>query len=345
VFFFAGVSVFTAIFLAIEFTSTSMRFDVGMDVLVRYYQNYVPLIITQLIPVGALIGTLFTLSAMNKSNELVAAFSMGLSLARVSAPILAMIGLVSILTFWAGDRLMPIFAQKKNYIYYVEMRKRPGLYSTVKTDKIWYRSDNMIFNIQTLDAQKGVAQGITLYYFNEAWNLIQLVKARSVVMHGRTWSLDEGTVTLFAEESSFPLTKAFGKKTLTMSEDLADIHSSSPSSDQLSLSELRRFIQKNKDAGLDTLAYEVDMHAKMSFAFAGLILSLLGIPFTVRGGRTGGSMMSIGISIGVAFAYWIVFSAFLSLGKHGIIPPFMAGWAPNILIGGAATYFLLRLKK
>jgi lipopolysaccharide export system permease protein len=316
-----------------------------MDVLRGYYLNYLPIIIYQLMPVGCLVGTLFTLSNLNKNSELIAIFSLGISLARVSLPILTLIGLIGVLMFWTGDRLIPIFAQKKNYIYYVEMRKKPSLFSTVKTNKIWYKSDNTIFNIQTLDSEKGIAHGITFYYFDSAWNLVQLIKAKTVTMHNRVWDLDDGTITLFAPESSFPLTKSFGKKTLTMSDELSDIRSASPSSDQLSLSELRRFIQKNKEAGLDTLAYEVDMYAKTSFAFAGLVLSLLGIPFTVQRSRSGGNMASIGISIGAAFSYWVIFSTFLAMGKHGVLHPLVAAWAPNILMGGLATYFLLRLKK
>lgn len=345
IFFVAGLAVFVTIFMAIEFTSTSMRFDVGLDVLGRYYQNYIPIIIYQLIPVGAMVGTLFTLSSLNRNSELLALFSLGMSLARVSLPILVMISLISVMTFWIGDRLVPIFAQKKNYTYFVEMRKKPGLYSTVKKNKIWYRSDNTIFNIQTLNAERGAAQGITLYYFDEAWNLIQVIKAKTVTMQNRTWNLEDGTVTLLAEESNFPLTKSFAKKTLTMSEDLADIRSASPTADALSFADLRRFIQKNKEAGFDTLRFEVDMHAKLSFAFAALVLSLMGIPFTVQKSRSGGNMLSIGVSIIVAFSYWVIFSASLSLGKHGTLPPVVAAWAPNILMGSLATYLLLRLKK
>jgi lipopolysaccharide export system permease protein len=331
--------------MAIEFTSTSMRYNVGLDVLIRYYQSYLPIIIYQLMPVGALVGTLFTISSMNRNNELVALFSMGVSLARISLPILILLGFLSVFTFWVGDRLVPIFAQKKNYTYYVEMKKRPGLYSTVKKNKIWFRSDNTIFNIQSLNTDQGLAQGITLYYFDENWSLVQLIKAKTVKMQDKLWNLQDGTVTLFASESSFPLTKPFGKKTLTIDEDMADIRSSAPTSDALSVSQLRRFIQKNKEAGLDTLRFEVDMYAKMSFAFATVVLSLMGIPFTVQKSRSGGNMLSIGVSIMTAFAYWLIFSTSLSLGKHGLLPPFVAAWAPNLIMGGAATYFLLRLKK
>ncbi|OFZ14871.1 MAG: LPS export ABC transporter permease LptG [Bdellovibrionales bacterium RBG_16_40_8] len=344
-FFVAGLVVFVTIFLVVEFTTTSMRFQVGADILLRYYQNYIPIIIYQLLPVGAMVGTLFTLSYLNRNNELVALFSMGISLARVSLPILALVGLISIATFWVGDRLVPIFAQKRNYIFYVEMKKKPGLFSTVKTDKIWYRSDNAIFNIQTLNAEKGLAQGITLYYFDDSWSLIQVIKAKTVTMQNRTWNLTDGTVTLLAEDTNFPLTKSFSKKTLNMSEDLADIRTAPPTSEALSFSHLRRFIQKNKEAGFDTLRSEVDMHSKISFAMAALVLSLVGIPFTVQRGRSSGSMFSIGVCIASAFFYWITYSASLSLGKNGVLPPIIAAWAPNVLMGGAALYFLLRTKK
>lgn len=316
-----------------------------MEILVRYYKAYLPLIVYQLLPVGAMVGTLFTLTTLNKNNELVALFSMGMSLARVSAPLLALVGVSCILSFWIGDRIAPTFERKKSYIYYVEVKKRPSLYSTVKTDKIWYRSQNTIFNIQTLSAEKGVAQGITLYYFDELWNLVQLIRAKSVTFQDKIWNLEEGSVTLFTEDSSFPLTKGFSKKTLTVGDDLIDIQKSLPTGDVLSLRELKQFIQKNKEAGLDTLRYEVDYHSKISFSFAGLILSLMGIPFTVQRSRSGGNMLSVAVCIGSAFAYWIFFSSSLSMGKNGLLPPILAAWMPNLLIGFGSLFYLIRLKR
>jgi lipopolysaccharide export system permease protein len=130
-----------------------------------------------------------------------------------------------------------------------------------------------------------------------------------------------------------------------MSEDFNDVKAASPSSETLSFGELRRFIQKNKEGGLETLNYEVDMHAKLSFAFAALILSLVGIPFTVQKSRSGGNMLSIGVAVIAAFLYWVSFSASLSFGKHGGLPPVIAAWAPNVIMASAAIYLLLRQRK
>jgi lipopolysaccharide export system permease protein len=279
---------------------------------------------------------------MNKNNELVSLFSMGMSLARVSTPILAMCGLFSLGSFWLGDRILPQLNQKRNYIYYVELKKRPWLYQTVKRNRIWYRSDNIIFNIQTLDADQGKAQGLTMYYFDEAWKLIQQIKARDVMLNDREWELQNGTVTLFAEESSFPLTRSFEKKLLHMSEDLADIRSAPSTSEIMTLKELGRFIKKNTEMGLDTVRFETDYYAKLAFAMAGFVLAMVGIPFTTRRQRAGGTMVSIAVATGLAAAYWMAFGASVSLGYHGVLPPFLAAWGPNMLMLGGSSFLLLR---
>lgn len=344
-FFTAGLLVFVTIFLAVDFIGSFARYQVSTGVLFRYYAYFLPQVIHQMFPVASLLATIFTLSHLNSSNELVALFSMGSSLARVSAPILVIVALTSVVFFWAGDRLLPSFAQKKSYVEYVEIKKKPGLYSTVKTNKIWYRSENVLFNIQTLNSKEATAQGLTLYYFDSTWRLIQMIKATSVKMKNEVWELSDGIITIFAEESKFPLTKSFEAKTVIMNEDVADLQSSAPSSDVQSVGQLRRFITKNKEAGLDTLGYEVDYHSKFGFAFAAFVMSLIGIPFSVSGQRSGGGFKNAGVCVGLAFGYWALFSSSPTLGRHGMFPPVVAAWGPNLLTVGFAVYLLIRLKK
>lgn len=340
-FFVGGLIVVLTIFLAADFVSSMSRFQAPLDILVRYYTYYSPSILYQMVPAGCLIATLFTFTHMNKNNELISLFSMGMSLARVSLPVLVLCALISVFAFWLGDRILPAVNQKKNYVYYVELRKRPWGYQTVKRDRIWYRSDNIIFNIRSLDAEGKKAQGVTMFYFDDKWDLIQLIKAHEVELKDREWDLKDGTVTLFAEESSFPLTKTFENKLLHMSEDLADISTTS-TSELMSVSQLGRMVKKNREMGLNTLRYETDYYAKLAFACAGIVLSISGIPFTTRRGRTGGNMVSIAIAAGMAAGYWMVFGASVSLGYHGLVPPFLAAWGPNIVMLGVSGYFLLK---
>ena len=114
----------------------------------------------------------------------------------------------------------------------------------------------------------------------------------------------------------------------------------------MTLRELSRFIKKNKEAGLDTIRYEVDYHSKFGFAFAAFVMSLLGIPFSLGAGRrSGGAVKNIGLCIGVAFVYWSFYSSFITLGRHGAVPPVVAAWIPNITMTLAAVALLTRLRR
>ncbi len=342
----AGLAVFVTLYLTVDAMSFAMRHgDADASALIKYYSYYTPWVVYQLVPIGCLLATLFTLATMNRNNELTALFSMGSSLMRISAPILIAVAVISLTAFAVADQVLPRMMQKKSYVEYVEIKKRPGLYSTVKTNKIWFRTENVLFNIKTLNPETRKAQGITLYYFDPNWQLTQLISAQEVEMKGNMWDLKNGVVTLFAAESSFPLTRSFADKAITMNEDLRDIQSTSNSSNMMSLSELSRFIQRNKEAGLDTLSYEVDYHGKFGFAFAALVMSLVGIPFSVGRARSGGIFVNLGICLALAFLYWVGYSSGLTMGEHGVLPPILAAWGPNLITASVALALLKRLKR
>lgn len=351
-FFLGGLVIFVTLFVTVDAMTNMVRFSAPVSLMIQYYLLYVPSIVYQMIPVACLLGTIFTLGTLSRNNELVALFSSGMSLARISMPILVLVLVISSISFWLNDRVLPIANQKKNYVYYVEIRKQPGLYSTVKTDRIWYRSGNVLFNIKTLQAEQGTAQGLSMYYFNSAWELIQMIAAERVKLEGETWELYNGTVTLFAGTGggaegteSAPMTQNFMRKTITVSEDSRDIQQSSQSTDTLSVAELKRYINRNKESGLDTLRYEVDYHAKFSFAFAAFVMSFLGIPFSVTRQRSGGTAANVGITVGLAFLYYAAYSSGITLGQHGALPPILAVWVPNFAMVSLSAFFLFRLKR
>ncbi|MEK2690384.1 LPS export ABC transporter permease LptG [Bdellovibrio sp. GT3] len=345
-YFLGGLLIFLTLFTAVDAMSTISQYkDVSTATFFSYYLYSFPDIISKLLPVACLLGTILTLTNLNKNNELVALFSAGMSLLRISTPILLWVILISAGGYLMTDRLVPRANTQKNYILYYELKKEPHRFSTVKTNKIWYRTKDSIFNIKTLSAKGDRAQGLTMYFFSDDWDLVQMITAHDVVINGSQWLLEKGTVTLFTKDSSFPLTTDFKDKSIVMAEDSKDLQSAGQTAEMMSQGELKHFIKKNKDAGLDTVAYEVGYLSKMSFAFAGLVMSLLGLPFSVGRARSGGTMLNLGICLGLVFAYYVFYSSGITLGNQGAVPPVVAAWAPNILMGALALVLLKRLKR
>lgn len=345
-YFFGGLLVFVTIFMAVDAMSTLVSYPgVSNQTFLNYYLAMLPEIVHKMLPVASLLGVVLTLSNLNKANELVALFASGMSLMRISASAVFWVLCLSVVSYGIGDRLLPITMRQKNYLYYAEIRKMPDRFSVVKTDRIWYRSKNTLFNLKTLNPETAKAQGLTMYFFSDSWQLLQMITAQEADLSSKTWVLRDGSVTLFTAESSFPLTSQFKEKVLPGAEDSNELAGSGRTSEMLSQSELSRFIRKNKEAGFDTVRYEVDYHSKFSFALAGLVMALLGIPFSVGRARSGGTMMNVGICLGLVFGYWILYSSSLTLGGHGHLPPIAAAWLPNLTMAGLGLFLLKRLRR
>jgi lipopolysaccharide export system permease protein len=72
---------------------------------------------------------------------------------------------------------------------------------------------------------------------------------------------------------------------------------------------------------------------------------LIGIPFALKTGRSGGVALSIGISVMIGFVYGVTFYIFLSFGKSGILPPFLSSWIPTSLFGLAGVFALMNVRQ
>ncbi len=340
----AGLLVVVTLFLAIDAMTLMSDFkDVALNVFLRYYMYSVPETMQKMLPVASLMGCVFTLSTLQSQNELTALFSVGMSLWRVMLPSILSVVVLCLLSLYVADRILPPLAKEKNRVYYNEMKKT--MFSTTKTDKIWYKSKNAIFYIKTMNIEGTKAQGLNLYFFDEGFNLLQMMAAKEVDLQGPQWILRDGTITLFSKESSFPLTNTFKSKTIVMSEDARDLQSSGQTSEMLTQDELKQFIDRNSGAGLNTVPYEVDYHSKFSFAFAGLVMSLLSIPVSVGRARSGGLMVNAGLCLGLVFAYWILYNSALTLGNHGQLKPVFAAWSPNIGFLAIALILFWRVKR
>jgi len=314
-YFILALVVFLSLFVVVDFMSNTSRFAVPIGIIGDYYLAHIWEILHQILPIATLVGVVFTLSTLNKNRELTALFTMGNSLARILWPIMLPVLFIFSASFYVGNEVLPSAKKKRDYIYYVKIKKKPGLFSTVKTDKIWYRSDNIIFNIKTIKSKSRQAFGVTLYYFSPNWKLAQLINAKRAEFGKRGWTLYDGQVTLMSENFSTPIIKRFEKKKIGMEKGLSEIQTTSNASDFLSLQELSRYIKKNENAGIDMSSFLVDYNKKLAFPFSILVMALLGVPFCICSG--------------------------VAMGKHGYVGPRLAVWGPNFLVA-LLTLYLFR---
>jgi len=72
-------------------------------------------------------------------------------------------------------------------------------------------------------------------------------------------------------------------------------------------------------------------------------MALLGIPFSFSMGKKG-AFYGIALSIAIAITFWGVSGIFETLGAYGLLVPFLAAWAPNIVFGASAFALLFSIR-
>jgi lipopolysaccharide export LptBFGC system permease protein LptF len=55
-------------------------------------------------------------------------------------------------------------------------------------------------------------------------------------------------------------------------------------------------------------------------------------------------MTGVGVSIGIAIAYWGVSTIFEKMGGIGELDPSVAAWSPDVIFALAGLYLLLRVR-
>ncbi len=295
------------------------------------------------IPYAVLLSTLLTLGSLSRHSEITALKAGGISLYRITVPLILIVLIVSFFSFLGNDYLVPFTNQKTRYLLDVKVRKEPPT-GFFKNFKIWYRSDRRIINIQLLDAAKKALKGVSVYEFDDQFRCIQRVDASEAKWANGKWRFYEGVTRDFDEGGSIRMTP-FKEMDFPLKEDWESFRKSAADSGQMSYTELRTYIQKIQAAGYDSTRYLVDLYAKISYPLLNLIMILIGVPFALKTGRSGGVALSIGISVMVGFAYGITFYVFLSFGKSGILPPLLSSWIPTVLFGLAGVFTLMSIRQ
>jgi len=312
--------------------------------IIEYFIFYIPMVLFHGTPMAVLLATMLTLGILSRNSELVAVKAAGLSLYSIAIPILSVAFFISIVSFVFNESVVFSTNQRLSYVKEVKIKKRPAR-AIFKQDKVWMRGrDNTIINIHLLNPDEERLYGVTLYRFDDRFNLVERVDAKEVRWTGNQWLFLDGKIRLFLPDGRMN-ERDFDATYYSLSEDPKDFRRVEKKSEEMNILELYRYIQRLKMAGYRTTRHVVDMHSKVSYAFMSFIMALFSVPFCFKGGRGEGIVKGIGISILIAVIYWIIFASGISLGRAGIFPPFFAAWIGNLIFGAVGLYMLLGIKQ
>ena len=339
---------FTGVYLIFDFFQVLgdiVRNDVPTHVVASYYSYLLPQVIYLMLPLSILVATLVSFGLLSKTNQVIAIKSAGVSLYRLSIPVLALAALLSGGMFLFADRVLPETNQRQNS-YRNQIKGKPAQ-TFYRPDHQWiFGTSSRIYNYTFFDPDQNVFANLSVFEFNPVtFQMTRRLQAARAVWEPsiHNWILENGwsrDISGNRDSNYAPFSVATFKE---LTEEPSYFKKEVKPSEQMSAFELRRYIADLRQSGFDVVRLSVQFYRKFSYPLIAFVVALIGIPFSFTMGAKG-ALTGIALSIGIAIVYWSTSSLFEAMGNLSQLPPAMAAWSPDILFGLAGAYLLLRLK-
>ncbi|MBI5749479.1 MAG: LptF/LptG family permease, partial [Nitrospinae bacterium] len=307
-----------------------------------------PAFLALTIPLSVLFASLMTFSRLSGDNEIIAVRAAGISMYRLMLPVL----ILSIITYLVSSYVMVGLQHRgnyafKNFLLQVSMRK-----ANFEIKERVFNNDfkDLIMYVEEREIGSSVMKGVFIYDSqNNSEPQVITAKEGRFVTDPETMrillQLKGGTINRMAAQMD-----RYQLLTFDTYDIMIDVgkgegeYSIVKEPREMSLRELKNRIAGLKQEKKETFIEEVEIQTKYSLPFACFVFGLFGAPLGIkvhRSGKRGG----LGIGLIIVVADYILLLTGQALGREGRVPPFIALWLPNILIGGFGIYLLNRISK
>jgi LPS export ABC transporter permease LptG/LPS export ABC transporter permease LptF len=313
-----------------------------------YLINLTPSMIYTITPLGVLLAVLVTFGAMQRNNELTAMKATGISLYRVAVPVLVIALVVAGALFAFNETYVPTANRRQEALRSV-IKGKPAQ-TFFRPDQKWMFGSQQpgkpdrIFYYQFFDPNHDRFANVTVFEIDPAtFTLSRRIFATAARWEPQVqqWIFENGWVRTFSgdavkgyqpfEVSTFPeileRPQYFKKESLQ--------------SQEMSFTQLSRYIRDLSQSGFDTMPLRVQLNVKLAYPLITLVMAVLAIPFALSMGRRG-SLTGIAAAIGLAVAYWVTAAIFQAMGNVNMLPAILAAWSPDVLFGLVGSYLLLK---
>lgn len=287
----------------------------------------VPGLIYELIPIAALIGTLYALSTLARHSEITVLRASGLATRDLLMTLFRLAGLLALLTLLVGEGLVP-FAER------MAQEVRAKALSKVIAQRgfesgLWIKDGYSFINIRKANPD-ATLEGVRIYRFAAENTLESVTDAREANFQSPDrWILKGVARTVLDGDVSRVESSATADWHSAVNPDLLAVLMVSP--ERMSLYGLFNYTQHLVENKQKAERYQIALWKKLVYPLTALVMVALALPFGYSHDRVGGVSLKIfaGVMLGVLF--YALNGLFSNLGVINSWPPFASATAPAAL--------------
>ena len=278
----------------------------------------------EVLPIGALIGSLMGLGHLASGSELVVTRASGVSVWRIAWPVGVAGATLALIMFGIGEYAAPPMAQfakrEKTTIKLADV-------SFAGRSSAWVKDGNLIMGVQTGEVDRAFG-GVSIFELDGPTKLRSIRRAAriSVADPGR-WNLHDVATSHFDQDRIDGSTSTESTMRSTVNPEFLGLAATDPQ--LLTLHGLASYIDHLRRNNLETASYEIGYWSRIARLFAVVVVTLLALPFVFGPLRTtgAGTRTVIGVLLGVVF--FLITRTVQSGGQLFNLNPALIGWLPT----------------
>ena len=329
------------------------------DILNGFLQNYtlfrifveyalkLPDFLSKMLPISALLATLFAFNRLKSKSELMGILAGGYSAPRIYALILLCSFSLGLIQFFNLGYVIP-FANKIKREQFEKSKKNESKYLARSrigdSGAVWYKSGNNFTSFQVYDTKNKILKNVVVYESSTTDILQRIISASEAKYLGSNdWKLINVEIVEKLATKEFPTVKKLEEFTLTLGETPEDLKQFESDITTLHFFDLKNFISRLQETDINSTEYEILLFEKISLSLICIIFSLFPLATIFSPNRRAASFgKSIIITLLFSIGFWLAHSAAISLGTSGKVPVLLATFTiPSIFIA-FITYTYLK---
>ena len=331
------IAAFVSIWLIFDISdniSTFLDDRISFALVVQYYLTQVPQIFVILLPVSLLLGLLFSLGRMSRTNEIVSMLTAGVSIPRLMLPLIAA-GVVTAAVSGALNYSLAPKAEHARKTFFEGLRQPSAAREFAFSGQIFRnRAEKRTWFIQRFRPEDGQFVTVQVLQQDENDNIVRNYMATSAAYlpHRQAWDLRGVKVVNYDPTGN--ITDEHSTHSLVVddwSETPFRLTSANMRAEFLSLPELRDYLRFNSDFPPNLLApFATHFQYRIALPWTCVVVVFLAAPLAIAFSR-GGILSNVAAAIGLVFSMNFLTHLFLALGEGNRIPPWTAAWGPNLV--------------
>lgn len=294
-------------------------------------------------PMSVLLSTLITMGKFSRLSEVVAMKAGGISFFRIIRPVIFFAILVSIMTFFVYEKVIPNAIEQETLYKKYKLQNIPH---TIVKDNVFLREDvDRFLSIKRVNFRTRQFKFLMVYYFKNNKLVKTLGSRHGKVKEDQVWDLKDGTINYFDETGTIEKVERFGQRDITLNNTLSEIENfDKEDPNAMSFVDLYKKIKSLSRHGvLDLNKYLVALYSKTAMPFSCLIFAVIGASMGTTSKRTG-TFTNLGLSVIMIFIYYVITSFVKSYGVAGKIEPILASWLPNFIFFAFGAFLVTKVK-